>query len=45
LLIENNGKGHTDHFAPVAIDGAVRGDSGVALITGREGTMLKAAWA
>ena len=45
LLIENNGKGHTDHFAPVAIDGTVRGESGLALITGREGTMLKAAWA
>jgi len=45
LLIENNGKGHTDHFAPIAIDGAVRGDCGLALITGREGTMLTAAWA
>ena len=45
LLIENNGKGHTDHFAPVTIDGAIRGEAGTARVTGREGAMLKAAWA
>jgi threonylcarbamoyladenosine tRNA methylthiotransferase MtaB len=33
-LIENCGKGHTDNFAPVAIEGAGRGDAGVARITG-----------
>jgi len=45
LLIENNGKGHTDHFAPVVIDGAIRGEAGTAQVTGREGASLKAAWA
>ncbi len=35
VLIENNGKGHTDNFAPVAIAGATRGETGKALITGR----------
>ena len=45
LLIENNGKGHTDHFAPVTIDGAIRGEAGTARVTGREGATLKAAWA
>ena len=37
VLIENDGKGHTDNFAPVAIDGADRGEVGTARITGRDG--------
>jgi threonylcarbamoyladenosine tRNA methylthiotransferase MtaB len=44
-LIENNGKGHSDSFAPIAIAGAVRGQAGNALITGRDGDQLTAAWA
>ena len=28
VLIENNGKGHSDNFAPVAIAGATRGETG-----------------
>jgi threonylcarbamoyladenosine tRNA methylthiotransferase MtaB len=45
VLIENHGKGHADNFAPVTIDGALRGNSGKARITGRAGDQLTAAWA
>jgi threonylcarbamoyladenosine tRNA methylthiotransferase MtaB len=42
ILIENNGKGHTDSFAPVSIESAGRGDTGIARITGRDGDHLTA---
>jgi threonylcarbamoyladenosine tRNA methylthiotransferase MtaB len=45
VLIENNGKGHTDSFAPVRIDGAVRGDAGLTRITGLHDDHLTAMWA
>lgn len=45
VMIENNAKGHTDHFAPVRIEGAGRGDTGEARIIGRNGTHLTAVWA
>ena len=45
ILVEGDGVGHTDNFAPVSIDGAVRGQSGSAMIVGRTGDMLTAAWA
>jgi threonylcarbamoyladenosine tRNA methylthiotransferase MtaB len=45
ILVEGEAKGHTDNFAPVAIAGAARGQSGSARITGRDGDHLKAAWA
>jgi threonylcarbamoyladenosine tRNA methylthiotransferase MtaB len=45
LLIENNGKGHTDNFAPVSLEGATRGEIGQARITGRDDDHLTAAWA
>jgi threonylcarbamoyladenosine tRNA methylthiotransferase MtaB len=45
LLVEGPGKGHSDNFAPVAIDGARRGDTGRARITGRDGDHLTAVWA
>ncbi|MFL6720350.1 MAG: MiaB/RimO family radical SAM methylthiotransferase [Sphingomonas sp.] len=45
VLIENNGKGHTDSFAPAAISSAERGQSGPARITGRTADMLTAVWA
>ena len=45
VLIENNGKGHSDTFAPVAIEGASRGDVGQARITGRTEANLTAVWA
>ena len=34
-LIENSEKGHTDTFAPIFIAGSVRGQTGIAHITGR----------
>ena len=40
VLIENGGKGHSDHFAPVRIDGSVRGDIGPAQIVARDGDQL-----
>ncbi len=45
LLVEGNNHGHTDHFAPVAIAGAQRGQSGLARIVGRQADQLTAAWA
>jgi threonylcarbamoyladenosine tRNA methylthiotransferase MtaB len=45
VLIENGGKGHTDHFAPVAIGGAKRGACGNARIIGRNADHLTAVWA
>ena len=45
VLIENSGKGHTDAFAPVQIEGSMRGASGNARITRRDGDHLIAEWA
>ena len=45
MLVENGGKGHADNFAPVAIEGAVRGETGRTLISGRDGDLLTAGWA
>ncbi|HEX5257241.1 MAG TPA: MiaB/RimO family radical SAM methylthiotransferase [Sphingomicrobium sp.] len=45
VLIENGGKGHADNFAPIAVEGASRGDAGRARITGRQGDHLTAVWA
>jgi threonylcarbamoyladenosine tRNA methylthiotransferase MtaB len=45
VLIESPGKGHSDSWAPVAIAGARRGDTGLARFTGRDGDCLTAAWA
>ena len=45
VLVENQGKGHSDAFAPVAIAGARRGDFGVARITGRDRDQLLGVWA
>ena len=45
VLVENNAKGHSDGFAPVRIEGAARGQAGLALITGRDGDHLTAEWA
>jgi len=45
LLIEGEDKGHTDNFAPVAIGGAARGQSGLASITGSTEDHLTAVWA
>ena len=45
VLIENGGKGHSDSFAPVIIEGSKRGDKGSARFTGRDGNQLTAVWA
>ena len=45
VLIENNGKGHSDGFAPVRIEGSDRGQVGMARVTGRDGDHLTAEWA
>ena len=44
-LIEGEAKGHTDNFAPIALQGAHRGQAGKVRITGRDGDQLTAAWA
>ena len=44
-LIEGQGKGHTDNFAPIALAGASRGQSGTVRIIGHAGECLTAAWA
>jgi threonylcarbamoyladenosine tRNA methylthiotransferase MtaB len=44
-LIEANGKGHADNFAPVAVEGAKRGGIGAVRITGRDEDHLTAVWA
>lgn len=44
-LIEGDGKGHTDNFAPIALPGARRGESGKVWITGHDGDQLRAVWA
>ena len=45
VLIENDGKGHADNFAPVLIEGARRGETGLARITAHNAGHLTAAWA
>jgi threonylcarbamoyladenosine tRNA methylthiotransferase MtaB len=45
LLVEGDGKGHTDNFAPVVIPGARRGETRKARITGADGDELTAVWA
>jgi threonylcarbamoyladenosine tRNA methylthiotransferase MtaB len=45
VLVEGDGIGHTDNFAPVALPAASRGQSGQARITGSDGRQLTAVWA
>lgn len=45
VLIENNARGHSDGFAPVRVDRAIRGQIGSARITSRDGDLLTAEWA
>ncbi len=45
VLIEGTGKGHTDNFAPVMVEGARRGESGRVRIIGRDGDQLMGLWA
>jgi threonylcarbamoyladenosine tRNA methylthiotransferase MtaB len=45
VLIEGDGIGHTDSFAPVAIPDARRGQTGRVRIAARDGDRLVGAWA
>ena len=45
VLIENHGNGHSDSFAPVAIEGSPRGDLSLAQDTGFDGARLAGVWA
>jgi hypothetical protein len=45
VLIEGDGKGHTDNFAPFALAGARRGETGKVHITAHDGDILTAVWA
>jgi len=45
ILVEGEGTGHTDNFAPVTIAGVHRGESGKTRISGRDGDRLRAIWA
>jgi threonylcarbamoyladenosine tRNA methylthiotransferase MtaB len=42
VLIEGDGTGHTDNFAPVAMPGAERGETGTIQVTSRDGDRLTA---
>ena len=44
VLVEGDGIGHTDNFAPVAIAGGKRGETGYARITSCDGDKLTAVW-
>jgi threonylcarbamoyladenosine tRNA methylthiotransferase MtaB len=45
VLIEGDGVGHTDNFAPVTVRGAERGQRGNVRIAGQDGERLVGAWA
>jgi len=45
VLIEGDGIGHTDNFAPIALAGAQRGETGMVRISSRDRDRLTAVWA
>jgi len=45
VLIESEGAGHTDAFAPIAVDRSSRGENGDVTVTGYEGDILRGVWA
>ena len=45
VLVEGDGIGHTDNFAPIAIAGGKRGQTGQARIIGGDEDKLRAVWA
>ena len=45
VLIENHGKGHSDGFAPVHVEGASRGNTGTARIVAHDGNHVVGVWA
>jgi threonylcarbamoyladenosine tRNA methylthiotransferase MtaB len=44
-LVEGDGRGHTDNFAPVAVENGTRGQSRAVRIVSRQGDHLSAVWA
>ena len=44
VLIEGDGTGHTDNFAPVMVESAKRGEVGQVRVTGCNGDQLTAVW-
>ena len=44
VLIESDGKGHADNFAPVTIAGGERGQTGLVRVTGDVDDHLTAVW-
>lgn len=45
ILVEGDGSGHTNNFAPIAIAGAKRGETATAHLTAFDGSQLTAVWA
>jgi len=45
ILVEGDGIGHTDNFAPITMTGAQRGQAGQARITACDDNSLTAVWA
>jgi threonylcarbamoyladenosine tRNA methylthiotransferase MtaB len=45
VLIEGDGTGHSDNFAPIAVAGARRGNTGRVHVSGRGATTLTGHWA
>jgi threonylcarbamoyladenosine tRNA methylthiotransferase MtaB len=45
ILVEGDGIGHTDNFAPITMTGAQRGQAGQARITTCDGNSLTVVWA
>jgi threonylcarbamoyladenosine tRNA methylthiotransferase MtaB len=45
VLIEGSGQGHSDNFAPIRLEGAKTGQTGMALMMARDGDHLNAVWA
>ena len=45
VLVEGDGKGHSDQFAPILIPGAAKGETGRMRVLSRDGDHLAGAWA
>jgi threonylcarbamoyladenosine tRNA methylthiotransferase MtaB len=45
VLVEGDGKGHSDQFAPILIPGATKGATGAMRVLARDGDLLVGEWA
>ena len=45
VLMEREGTGHSDNFAPIRVESAGRGETGMVRVVSRAGAQLEAAWA